>query len=441
MYAEIPYRIRDYDSIRQDPDHTIDFDHQLDDKIAERVARVGADGKLLRSGEDQVCRATLGEKLLVPMLAKMTNFVPDGGIWLNTQRPEWNDANNAIVGNGLSMVTVCYLRRYFAFMIDWFNGHDLPRTISVAREVAELLDRVAASIRPYVDRCCDRDSSDLPIEKLRRQVLEALANAGSDYRQNLYRDSLSGEKVSLPLDHCVEAFRTCLDAIDDTIRNNRRTDGLYESYNLLSFGDDSVHIEQLYEMLEGQVAVLSSGLLSPIEAVEVLDALRSSKLYRDDQQSYMLYPDRELPRFVDKNRLSAEAIFNSELLGTLIADGDRSVVRMDDRGDAHFCGAFRNRKDLNAALDALATRPEYAIWSSGNEIRSTNCSNKPSITAIHRPLRDIFCLRGTRQHLLAHGFEAGSGGDRELHLGPAAGKADCDREILSAAAGSLSRDS
>ncbi len=151
VYAQIPYRIRDYDSIRRDPDHTIDFDQELEDEIADRVAKLGADGKLLRNSQDQLCRATLGEKLLVPMLAKMTNFVPDGGIWLNTQRPEWNDANNAIVGNGLSMVTVCYLRRYFAFMIDWFAGKDLPKTIRVASEVAELFEQVVASIRPYVD--------------------------------------------------------------------------------------------------------------------------------------------------------------------------------------------------------------------------------------------------------------------------------------------------
>jgi hypothetical protein len=35
----------------------------------------------------------------------MSNFIPEGGIWMNTQRPEWNDANNALVGNGVSMVT------------------------------------------------------------------------------------------------------------------------------------------------------------------------------------------------------------------------------------------------------------------------------------------------------------------------------------------------
>ena len=48
----------------------------------------------------------MAEKLLLLMLVKLTNLVPEGGIWMNTQRPEWNDANNALVGKGLSVVTV-----------------------------------------------------------------------------------------------------------------------------------------------------------------------------------------------------------------------------------------------------------------------------------------------------------------------------------------------
>ena len=41
---------------------------------------------------------------------------------MNTQRPEWNDANNALVGNGVSMVTLCYLRRFLVyFQADLFD--------------------------------------------------------------------------------------------------------------------------------------------------------------------------------------------------------------------------------------------------------------------------------------------------------------------------------
>ena len=45
-------------------------------------------------------------------------------------------------------------------------------------------------------------------------------------------------------------------------------------------GNDAVSISYLPEMLEGQVAVLSSGYLSTKEALSVLNALKASKLFR-----------------------------------------------------------------------------------------------------------------------------------------------------------------
>ncbi len=76
------------------------------------------------------------KKLLILLLAKLVNFVPEGGIWMNTQRPEWNDANNALVGKGLSVVTLCYLRRTLAFYKDLLQQADL-KTIQLSVEVAE----------------------------------------------------------------------------------------------------------------------------------------------------------------------------------------------------------------------------------------------------------------------------------------------------------------
>ena len=70
---------------------------------------------------------------------------------------------------------------------------------------------------------------------------------------------------------------------------------------------DGIVIRRLYEMLEGQMAVLSSGALSARESAALLDALRSSRLYRADQNSYVLYPDRKLPGFFEKNNIPAEA--------------------------------------------------------------------------------------------------------------------------------------
>ena len=59
--------------------------------------------------------------------------------------------------------------------------------------------------------------------------------------------------------------------VDHTLRANRRADGLYHSYNILRLSKaDAAASMPLYEMLEGQVAILSSGLLSGDEALALL---------------------------------------------------------------------------------------------------------------------------------------------------------------------------
>ena len=91
---------------------------------------------------------TMTEKLLVLLLAKLTNLVPEGGIWMNTQRPEWNDANNALVGKGLSVVTVAYLRRFIAFWLDQLaEGGEAAFEVNTA--VATLFQAVHSSFTSY----------------------------------------------------------------------------------------------------------------------------------------------------------------------------------------------------------------------------------------------------------------------------------------------------
>lgn len=83
--------------------------------------------------------------------------------------------------------------------------------------------------------------------------------------------------------------------LEHSIRANKREDDLYHAYNIMSIEGDGISISYLDEMLEGQVAVLSSGYLKAEESLKVLDALKKSSLYREDQESYILYPNKELP--------------------------------------------------------------------------------------------------------------------------------------------------
>jgi hypothetical protein len=343
-FANVPYRIKPYDALLHDPRNTVEFDAALDRQIRGRVAALGEDGKFLRSADGEPCRVNLTEKLLVLLLAKLSNYVPEAGIWMNTQRPEWNDANNALVGSGASMVTLYYLRRFLSFCRDLFPAAN-SQSIDISSEVAETFRRVADALRRFLPLLAgpisDRD---------RKALLDALGAAGSDYRTKLYAEGLSGARTPVSMEELRAFCELALRHIDHSIRANRRDDGLYHSYNLIKVaGGNEIAIRRLYEMLEGQVAVLSSGALS----AALLDALRSSRLYRADQESYVLYPDRRLPRFLEKNNIPAAALEKSKLLTELLRRGDRRIVVRDVGGVAHFNAAFRNAGRLQEALAAL----------------------------------------------------------------------------------------
>ena len=72
---------------------------------------------------------------------------------------------------------------------------------------------------------------------------------------------------------------------------------MYHAYNLLNKEAKGLSIDHLDVMLEGQVAILSAHVLSSEEVVSLLDSMRSSALYRPDQESYILYPNKELKGF------------------------------------------------------------------------------------------------------------------------------------------------
>ena len=355
-YAHVPYRIADYQKTLENPTETIEFDDQLDRMIDGQVEIMGSDGKLVQSRDGSIYHATMLEKLILPGLVKMTNFVPGGGIWLNTQRPEWNDANNALVGNGMSVVTVCYLRRYFNFLIDWFSQVQLDEALKVSAGVSQLVLRIHEVLSANEHLI----ATGIMTDANRKSVVDALSQAGSDHRRAIYDGGVAELSQALPLSQCVDLFKRCVAFLDSCIASNRRGDGLYHSYNLMRWGNDSIKVERLAEMLEGQVAVITSNALSLEQVCDVLDALRASQLYRQDQESYILYPDRQLPRFSDKNVINSDLVNQSELLLTMLRDGNVSIVKRDIAGIVRFHADLRNVECLHGRLKPLRENPRYA---------------------------------------------------------------------------------
>lgn len=366
VFANVPYKIREYAAIRQNPKATIDYDRHAEAEIAERTRRIGTDGQLVVDQNGGVHRASLLEKLLLTAAIKMTNWIPDAGIWLNTQRPEWNDAQNALVGHGASLVTVCYLRRYLLFLKQWLHNWDLEFSVgqvSLSQEVAELLSELLKSLVSI------KNLQSISTEQHRHSVVERLQGLGQKYRQRVYA-GVTGGCATMELRQVFETLDESIAALDSTIRTNKRQDGLYHSYNLLKFERDAIELENLDEMLEGQVAAIESGYLESDEIAELLDSLRSSRLYREDQQSYLLYPNRRLPRFDQRNCVSshqAESIPLVQRLNEL--PGDR-IIYCDDLGVWRFSAEIRNVHELESQLRRLSSRTDLQalIASDGNRL-------------------------------------------------------------------------
>ncbi len=354
VYAAVPYTIKAYDEIVKNPKDTVGYNHNWEKVINERKQSIGADGALLNSNDKSIYHVNFIEKILATVLSKMSNFIPEGGIWMNTQRPEWNDANNALVGNGVSMVTLYYLRRFLKFFQQLLENSTLEN-IKISNEMVEFYHEVRECLvenRHLLSGKIDDQS--------RRKILDRLGKAASDYRYQVYNSGFWGKKRTHSMSGLKTFTQVCLDFIDHSIEANKRADNLYHAYNLMTIKNDSeISISNLSEMLEGQVAVLSSGYLTSKEALVVLDSLKNSALFREDQYSYLLYPNKALPKFLEKNTIAKEAVTQSELLSQLLANNNTQVVKKDCDGNYHFNGSFNNANDLKAALEQLKNQKEY----------------------------------------------------------------------------------
>lgn len=345
-FANVPYRFKSYAEIVADPKNSIRFDDDLHKHIFALLPEYGQDARLVMGANGQPLLVTMTEKLLITLLTKLSNLVPNAGVWMNTLRPEWNDANNALVGNGASMVTLCYMRRFVVFLQRLFDGMDT--TYAVSREVVQFLYAILQATEQYLEATATLS------DQARRQYTDAAGMAGEAYRNAAYA-GFSGEKVELESEHIRLFLARILALLDRSIASNRRPDGLYHAYNLIRFeGTQALTISHLYEMLEGQVAILSSGYLLPAEAADLLDAMRASALYREDQRSYMLYPNRTLPSFFQKNTLTAEQA-SSPLVQRLL---NTALFTQDCEGEVHFNADFRNASFLEKALQGLSISTE-----------------------------------------------------------------------------------
>jgi hypothetical protein len=355
VYADVPYRLAGWREALAGTGPMVTFDEGAHARCVERAARLGGDGLLRVDARETPVRASLIEKLLLVVGAKIVNVVPGHGIWMNTQRPEWNDANNALVGRGVSVVTAAQLRAFVADLLRWVgplgpDESDTTVTLSAPLvALVERLDEVLATRRPEDGRWTPAARAD---------VMAELGDAGDAFRAAVHGPALE-ERAALPVGRLRALLTAVLQWLDDAIDTAWQPDGLVTSYGVLEGDAAGLDVRPLGPMLEGQVAVLASGALDPVTAADLVDAVRRSPLWTADRETYLLYPDREVPGFLERARVP-EAGHHVELLTRLAGSGDRRLVASASDGGWYFGGDLRNAVDVDAVLEELEGDPAWA---------------------------------------------------------------------------------
>jgi hypothetical protein len=336
-FADVPYRLKPHDEQTAAPKSTIVFDDAAHHGAHERARQLGSDGLLVCGATGQPVLANLAEKLAIILLAKAGSLVPGGGLWLHTQRPEWNDANNALVGNGLSVVSLAQLRRLLVF-IAGSPGAD---------QAFDLAESTLLAVQRFADLVRSTALSVVGDPAGRRSFLDRAGLILDAFRADAYRGGAGRTPARAPAGLLTSLARDLLPLVDATLWACHRPDGLFHSYNLVDFAHGRADVGHLYPMLEGQVALLSCGLLAPADALVLLDTLFASSLYDDRRRSFVLYPDRTLPGFLERNRLD-DAALALPVVQQLLGAGRTDLLQRQSDGTVRFAPALANRGDLEA---------------------------------------------------------------------------------------------
>ena len=355
VFTDVPYRLKGWQETLKDARDTVVFDREQHNKLLARQESVGADGLLLRDQAGDIVRATLFEKLLLPATIKLANLIPGGGVWMNTQRPEWNDANNALAGCGLSVVTAGYLYRYLRLLEDLITEHD-GEILTLSQAFSDLVDSLAGI---FAD---ERWTQKETLNAAERFALSKAAGlAAENHRSAIYQGG-PGPAIQRPKSFLQNFLKVARAAVKNTLYQNQRPDGLWHSYNILDSvpSKETFEIEHLPIMLEGQVSILTSGILSPKRALSLLESLPDSPLRSERHPTYMLYPDRDLPSFLEKNQVSTECALAIPLLQEMDHLKDTRILISDPNPDTEY--RFHPSLTNNYALQERLAELEKDAW-------------------------------------------------------------------------------
>ncbi|MEM7676372.1 MAG: hypothetical protein AAF449_10255, partial [Myxococcota bacterium] len=194
-------------------------------------------------------------------------------------------------------------------------------------------------------------------DRQRREIMDRLGQNFSEYRMAAYNEWPADQRPLAP-DALNRLLKSASIVLERSFRSNRRSDGLFHSYNTMELGA-SVSIQRLFVMLEGQVAALDAQVLKPQETVALLDAMYASPLYRADQHSFLLYPDKILPDFGQRNSVPADAARAIGAVRRWEQTSERRILSPDAGDVFRFHADLKNAEVLEERLDALEQTPDF----------------------------------------------------------------------------------
>lgn len=354
--SNIPYRLKNYEEILKNPRDTVLFDDKLSKKLLELSDKQGTDAKLVCYNFDatKVEQVTMLTKMLQIILTKLANFVPGGGIWMNTQRPEWNDANNALAGYGLSIVTLNYLYRMIRFLQKILQESPIILYL-VPEETADFFIEMYNLYNAYTpEEMLDWNEEKNCIK--RKSFVDSEELLFEKERKLLYQKGHSKKEIEISKIELINGLIVFEKHIEKTIEKNQREDGLYHTYNTLIIHDNKMEIKGLTLMLEGQVAALSSGYLTCEQALNLCKQMKKSPLYVADRNTYILYPNKELPDFWEKNIFDISKIEDFDAAKQMLENQDYRIICRDEDGNCHFNSDFKNVDYLKAAMEKISSK-------------------------------------------------------------------------------------
>ena len=242
------------------------------------------------------------------------------------------------------MVTASYLHRHVKLLQTLLQDSELGEMRSVVWSWCESLGEVFSA----------DPASATQDPTARRAAVDALGAAFETYRRCMRTEH---EVQSIAPESLLELLRNMESWLASTIRAGQREDGTYDGYNLVRFSEGHAEVSRLPLMLEGQVAVLSSGVLDAEASANLLETLFESTLYRSDHNTFLLYPIKSIEDFLSKGQVDVQS---SALLQQLVEADNRQLVVKDHAGVVRFAPDLVNRRGVLDVLNQLAQEEHWS---------------------------------------------------------------------------------